>query len=172
MSTATLKPQTHSDGEIHSSSNQNNSNKDKGPTFDTEEERMKYILSVWKQFKIKFMKDSKQGLGAAIYHIDNNAVLTCSEELSITEKDFIDILAKTENPELAYEKGITIQEKHFKVVIADGRYGIYSTRASEDCSICKTDTLIILWIHPKCDKNVKSNEELMKLGDCFRSWGF
>lgn len=130
--------------------------------------REEYVDRVWDDFVTQFLLGSQHIQRAAIFDLASRRSLASRGGLDISTEEMEQLVISLHHHEMAYRNGVTIGGKSYKVQLADGRNGIMARTEREGCTVCKTQTLIILGVHDENGTSRRCNEEVMRLGDFFR----
>lgn len=109
----------------------------------------------------------------AIYSLHGDLLATAEPEKSLEENEFNDILQGFRRPLSTKITGINVYGKSYKVVVADGVCGILGKKGlpASGCSICLTNTLVIVGVHSDSMISEEGNEVIMRMGDFLRRKG-
>ncbi|KAK7100421.1 uncharacterized protein [Littorina saxatilis] len=130
--------------------------------------RDEYVDRVWEEFVTNFLLGSCNIQKAAIFDLATRRPLATSGDLHISKDEMEQLVTSLHHIQLAYRNGVTIGGQHYRVKLADGRNGILARTGTEGCTVCKTQSLIIIGIHDQRGNSRKCNEDVMRLGDFFR----
>ncbi|XP_041359834.1 uncharacterized protein LOC121376106 [Gigantopelta aegis] len=133
--------------------------------------RAEYVTKIWDDYVSDFLIASGQMTQAAILDSETGIMLAGSVGFNIQDSEFQQILLGIQYQEAAYRYGVTVNGCHYKVRLADGRHGIFAKSEMGGCSVCKTNTLVIIGVHDKSCSPRHCNEEVMRLGDFFTQKG-
>ena len=133
--------------------------------------RAEYINKVWDDYVSDFLIASGHVTQAAILDSETGLFLAGSDGFKIHENEFRHLLLGIQYQEAAYRYGVTLNGHHYNVRLADGRHGIFAKSETGGCSVCKTNTLLIIGVHDKLCNPRRCNEEVMRLGDFFNQKG-
>ena len=129
--------------------------------------REEYLLKIWDNY-IQDNLVASTPCKAAIYDFKSRRLIVTSDNFYPLECEIYNIVEGMTYPELVYKDGICIQNRQYKVKLADGKNGIYATDGEDGCTVCKTCTLLIVGVHDGRVTAAQCNEQIMKLGDYFR----
>lgn len=132
--------------------------------------REEYLLKIWDNYIHDNLVESTP-CKAAIYDYRSKRLIVASSGFYLFDKELDAVVEGIKYPDLIHADGITIQNHHYDVRLADGRHGIYAKNKEDGCTVCKTYTLLIVGVHDKRVKSEVCNEEIMKLGDYFMKLG-
>ncbi|XP_052775627.1 uncharacterized protein LOC128213679 [Mya arenaria] len=132
--------------------------------------REEYLLKIWDNY---IHDNVVQGTpcSAAIYDARTRRLIVASDRFHLLDNELYNITEGMKYPETVYRDGITVQNRHYDVRLADGKNGIYATDGVDGCTVCKTNTLIIVGVHDSRVLSAQCNEQIMRLGDYFRKLG-
>ncbi|CAH1774648.1 unnamed protein product [Owenia fusiformis] len=133
------------------------------------ENDFRYVQS-WESYITDILLGSAIIDKAAIYDLEGFR-LAATDNFFLSAEEFLDILDKFRWPDKAYKDGVTVFDKHYKVVMADGLHGILAKTGVpgllQGLSLCKTRKLLVVAIHKDNNKLEKCNQVVMELGDFF-----
>lgn len=132
--------------------------------------REEYLLKIWDTYIQDNLVESTP-CKTAIYDFKTRRLIVASDRFYLLDNEVYNITEGMKYPELAYKDGVTVQNRHYTVRLADGKNGIYATDGDDGCTVCKTCTLLIVGVHDSKVKSDVCNEQIMKLGDYFRKLG-
>ena len=132
--------------------------------------REEYVLKLWDTYIHDNLVQSTP-CKAAIYNACSLRLLIASDGFYLLNNEIHNISEGMKYPKEAYKNGIDVQTRHYDVRLADGRNGIYARDGLDGCTVCKTNTLLIVGVSDNKVKSEESNEQIMKLGDYFRTIG-
>lgn len=132
--------------------------------------REEYLLKIWDNYILDNLVESTP-CKVAIYDFRTRRLIVASDRFYLFDNEIFNIAEGMRYPETVYRDGITVQNRHYMVRLADGKNGIYATDGADGCTVCKTYSLLIVGVHDNRVKSKVCNEEIMKLGDYFRKLG-
>ena len=132
--------------------------------------REEYLHKIWDNYIFNNVVESTP-CRAAIYDARSRRLVVASDRFYLLDGELFNISEGMKYPDLVYKEGITVQNRHYDVKLADGKNGIYATDGLDGCTVCKTNTLLIIGVHDNKVKSSELNEQIMKLGDYFRKLG-
>lgn len=132
--------------------------------------REEYLLKIWDNYIQDNLVESTP-CKAAIYDFRTRRLIVASDRFYLLDNEIYNIAESMKYPDIAYRDGITVQNRHYMVRLADGKNGIYATDGEDGCTVCKTFSLLIVGVHDNRVKSEVCNTEIMKLGDYFRKLG-
>ncbi|XP_046556851.1 profilin-1-like [Haliotis rubra] len=138
---------------------------------DAKTEGTEYVSKPWDRYISDFLIGSNHVSDAAIIERSSGQYLSSTTGFEIYEDEFEEICQSLCNAQLAYRRGVTINNKHYQTRLADGSCGIYARTASDGCSVCQTSCLVIIGVSDHKCKSKSCNEEVMRLGDYLFSKG-
>lgn len=132
--------------------------------------KVEYVSKVWDAYIDDFLVGCDHIDQAAIYDIATAKCIACSSEFIMSDDEYEKLEAMISSLQLqrSYRNAVTINGRHFRIVLSDGRRGLMARTDERDgCSACKTRTLVIIALHRRRANARICNEELMRLGDFF-----
>lgn len=133
--------------------------------------RPEYVSTSWTNYIDDFLIGSNHVSDAAIIEKCSGQYLASTPGFEIYEDEFEELSRSLCNAELAYRRGVTLDNKHYQTRLADGSRGIYARTASDGCSVCQTSCLVIIGVSDNKCISKRCNEEVMRLGDYLLSKG-
>lgn len=134
--------------------------------------KVEYVGKVWDAYIDSFLLGCEHIDQAAIYDIATGKCVACSSDFAMSAKEFESLANVLTCLNMAYKNGVTINGRHYKMTLADGKRGLMARTDDRDgCSACRTRTLVIVALHGRTASSRICNEELMRLGDFFWAKG-
>lgn len=109
---------------------------------------------------------------AAFYDLSGHQ-LSISDDFGLTDEEVAAILEGFRLPLALHRSDVTVAGRLYRIHVTDGRYGIMAKEGlpSRGCTICRTNTLLIVAVHDERTKPTSCNEVVMNMGDFFRRKG-
>lgn len=128
----------------------------------------KKYLKNWDTY-IKDLLTSSHICDAAIYDLKGHLLGSSRSDFSLSPEEFDAITNGYLDNNIFRNKGISVNGVEYKLSYCDGRRGVIAKTGfpASGCSICKTDTLLLIGVHNDTMKSDLCNESIMHLGDFF-----
>ncbi|XP_069126665.1 uncharacterized protein [Argopecten irradians] len=123
-----------------------------------------YLLKIWEDYVLENIVEANS-CQMAIFDRRTKRRIIGTDNFKIQACELSHIAEGVLYPDLVYRNGITACGRHYDVRLADGKQGIYARAEEYGCTVCRTQSLLIICINDSRAVAAECNEQVMKLGD-------
>ena len=132
----------------------------------TDAAKINPFLQTWSSYSNDLL-NTKQINHVLIFDVQESKVLTINSSFTITQEEIEKILEQFND---VYNKSIKVAGTRYTIRAADRTSGILAKNGDgRGCTVCKTNSLLIVTTHEPKKESTVSNEATMALGDFFRN---